>query len=1358
MEELKSDPNRQAIHALQGYSYQIWQSLLRWVCLKEDERLFLEGAEDIDLHGPSGVETVQVKATDPSRTLTLRSPDILEAIANLWWHRQKNPDVKITFRFLTTAERGSERPNPFGKHKGLDLWDKCKYPGSNPQGLRDFLSGEQVLPADLRNFIKAATDEELRLQLLMPMEWDTGNQPQVYVEDAVTHKVSGYGDRIFGLQHSESIKVIPWLLRHVFDAARQKGSRWLDGTDFRRLFEEAITERIPKPELQGLRRAAATATQLEIQPEMLGIVGVGDLKLTRSAWSVLQVLTPPHNERLVQRKQLVAELLDKLNTEGLLVLKGSNGMGKSTLATAVAMTGPGTWRWLDMRGVDSETVKSRLLYAAHLIEDGGEQIDCIVDDLNFDRRPDIYENALARLIYAMKLVNGRLIITTQGMLPSRIIGIYDIHAESLFEVPLLSERDVAELISNHSCPAGDGLDAWSRIIYVTTQGHPQLAHACVKSEEAKKWPSPAFNDLLTPPGIDEIRRDIRRRLNDQLSSEDAKTLLYRLCIFTGRFERQQALHLSNLDPQIMFPGEAFDSLVGPWIEPVDEKHFRLSPLIENTAKEIFPEQKWLELQRAAAHSFLELPKIDLLGLSYMLIHAFFGRDRESLAAIVLSVFSDEREFPWKEWGQLIGWFQFVKLERDERLVEEDPFLNEMMRRMQFRVAAETNPEMAVKIAGVWEREVRQMRDQQLPAEVSRMSLLVFLNEVTSADRVPFPMLTAVSYLYENYRVLKNLKAYLPETVVEEELLVPGYPSLADARLFLLLAKKRCKSARDVLDLLAALDNLTGDEVEELWRLLSEDDIDAMLLIDTGWLAERLTDSPDWKRYLEDLAQALSIATARKATSLIVAIYRARAIVLKEYCDDRDGALASLEDGERAIGHQHLFLQEYRAKIYYLEERYDEALAIWREVLPALENDQNKGRIYVYRDAAMCAAAIGCWSEAADLFRRGSETARLPPAELPPESKYRQDHTIEYSFKAERAFALWKAGERAGAVRELADIVGAYTTLPRGEENLQSLILYRRIGHAIGWMYLEMNGVQTLAEPKPGYFTDREVGEGIKEALSKSSALTITHLWYYLAKLEHKLLPGDSIFRQFESEWSKSPQPSLMLGYYDLRLRHSLGQLQVDRLIDDYLIFSAGCNAHGDRQSEAAGLKEVLFSALIRFLSEGRRREIPIARWREDIDNHTQLIEEVGKWLDFVHEHIDEEPQNLRTILTDPSAGGDHRLLAALLLTATTDLDPETLFYANAILIHHDYGRHWQDAFADGLASVISREWERIVDQQSFALRSPRLNGPAILSACRDVSRRGMRKAATILLSANDAVQISIDGAILGKLRETAERE
>lgn len=54
MNELIGDSKRQAVHTLEAYSYQVWQSLWRWLNLKESEALFLEGAEDIDFHGPNG--------------------------------------------------------------------------------------------------------------------------------------------------------------------------------------------------------------------------------------------------------------------------------------------------------------------------------------------------------------------------------------------------------------------------------------------------------------------------------------------------------------------------------------------------------------------------------------------------------------------------------------------------------------------------------------------------------------------------------------------------------------------------------------------------------------------------------------------------------------------------------------------------------------------------------------------------------------------------------------------------------------------------------------------------------------------------------------------------------------------------------------------------------------------------------------------------------------------------------------------------------------------------------------------------------------------------------------------------------
>lgn len=66
---LRGDPKRQAIASLQGYAYQIWQSLYRWLHLRTDQALVLEGAEDIDLMGLG-------KASNPSEGIRADFPSV----------------------------------------------------------------------------------------------------------------------------------------------------------------------------------------------------------------------------------------------------------------------------------------------------------------------------------------------------------------------------------------------------------------------------------------------------------------------------------------------------------------------------------------------------------------------------------------------------------------------------------------------------------------------------------------------------------------------------------------------------------------------------------------------------------------------------------------------------------------------------------------------------------------------------------------------------------------------------------------------------------------------------------------------------------------------------------------------------------------------------------------------------------------------------------------------------------------------------------------------------------------------------------------------------------------------------------
>lgn len=372
---LKNDPRRVAVPTLNGFSFQIWRSIHRWVILKEDEVLFLEGAEDIDILAPGRAETIQVGETRASGPISLRSSKVLAAIAHFWEHQERNSEL-IVFRFLTTSERTRERGDPFGGNRGLDYWDRAKRKSVDARQLRTFLQSQKSLPDSLRQFLRTSTDEELREGLIKRIEWDTGSKQQPFVEGFVNKAVISYGHRTHDLPPAESLRVVPHLLKRALETACQKQDRHLDYPDFMQLFEESLTERISSYELGRYRRAAFAATpSTSSKTDAIGVAFDATLDLAGL----------PLLERIAKREELVSSLSKRLNQNGLLVLRGSTGTGKSTLANLIAKADVSSWRRLSMRGIEPEQIRDRLLYLFRLV--AGDPInDFIIDDLNFDKK------------------------------------------------------------------------------------------------------------------------------------------------------------------------------------------------------------------------------------------------------------------------------------------------------------------------------------------------------------------------------------------------------------------------------------------------------------------------------------------------------------------------------------------------------------------------------------------------------------------------------------------------------------------------------------------------------------------------------------------------------------------------------------------------------------------------------------------------------------------------------------------------------------------------------------------------------------------------------------------------------------
>src|SRR5271154_2758041 len=99
-------PGRDASAVIRGFVFQVNLTLLRWLELTPAARMELECGEDIDTVQESSTDSPQaekrlleqLKVRD-TRSLTLKSAEALQSLANFCRHRAANPYVDLQFRY-----------------------------------------------------------------------------------------------------------------------------------------------------------------------------------------------------------------------------------------------------------------------------------------------------------------------------------------------------------------------------------------------------------------------------------------------------------------------------------------------------------------------------------------------------------------------------------------------------------------------------------------------------------------------------------------------------------------------------------------------------------------------------------------------------------------------------------------------------------------------------------------------------------------------------------------------------------------------------------------------------------------------------------------------------------------------------------------------------------------------------------------------------------------------------------------------------------------------------------------------------------------------------------------------------------
>ena len=348
--------------------------------------------------------------------------------------------------------------------------------------------------------------------------------------------------------------------------ATQKESRELTLARFLEIFEEKTTQRVP---IQHLRYMQIPST---IMDTVVGLTLIGSQSdVTIQSHSSIQTNIPPLYSNFAPRTDLTTSIQSKLQSEGLAVIQGGTGIGKTTLAKLTANTISGSWFWLNFTKKDSSQVIQLLQQLSIEVSNQSSPINIVLDDLNLQpQQLRQYEEALGTVVYRVLEYGAKLLITSQHDLPNDVIRRLGVSPSVVIHIPNFTIHEIEQFAQQLGCPT-DHAKTWAKLIRLHTSGHPRLVHARLTQLQMKDWRGDENESIFqTPQEVVEEREEARQLLVDL--SEDQRELLYRLSLISIEFRRDCALNIGEIPESIPHPGDTFSQLVGPWIDPSQEKH------------------------------------------------------------------------------------------------------------------------------------------------------------------------------------------------------------------------------------------------------------------------------------------------------------------------------------------------------------------------------------------------------------------------------------------------------------------------------------------------------------------------------------------------------------------------------------------------------------------------------------------------------------------------------------------------------------------------------------------------------------------------------------------------------------------
>jgi len=1020
-------------------------------------------------------------------------------------------------------------------------------------------------------------------------------------------------------------------------------------------------------------------------------------------------------------------------------------MGKTILANQT--TPPNEISWITFRA----SIPNRPSGTEPLLDLISAQIDsdsnlrCVVlDDMDFSpERFAAYKDSLAAVIYSAKTRGVKILITGQKSLPATFQALFGTVSFESITIPRFTKDEIQSVVEAFGCPA-EMAKHWAYLVELSSLGHPQLVHARVIELADQGWRQPTQADILSPsPGVDETRRETAQLLGARDATGTG--ILGRLSLFLGGFRRDQAIKVIEAISGITLPAQQFDKLIGPWIEPIAQNYFQISPLLTGIGNTMWSEQEIKTIREDIGIAILACGKLTLTEAENLIAQAVLsGSDplaQQVLPNLVTLPLEGRRAL-----AKTVSWV--AALDRNViRFSSENSRL--LLLNLQFVVALEAAHEIVPKLLA----EIRALPDtsDNKMMKIWSYGQLLFNEEYASIELRLEALVEMIELQHSSWDDLETADtanfAHIADAAGLAEI---GYEyGLLGNILF------RCKSYHDVRSVFEFLKKNHGG-MDLMRRILIKDPYLAFSLVQKTWLTEENNPQPDWDGVLRLLGEIETFGQEHNLPILVEASLCSQMIVHTDYLKDGAASQAVFDRSFTAVPAPTPYMLNGRAKLLANQKKWRKALEIWDRINPIRPTPSSHLLPLVSMQEAAVAASHFDWEKGADIYLAAEKYAEQTKSD---------DMVLRTGLLADAALLLWRGNRVDEAARLLWRVLENLEKLSNTPDELREFKLHKCVGQLLLNLAYDENPAQNpgVYLTPFGYCSSFDVPPAFKNLPVGRPELS----WVLLYNLSAiKPFPED-LKAKLEQKLRNQLSPPGRALFFQRLLEHRFREsnfAELGSLMQELGTATVLTQTHRQNPTEPlpaaafAPLPNATIDSMVPWILDAAFA----ARWLCGMPDWAAAVEalesssmglpieaavqaRLATFRSFSGSELSDVERTMMKSL-DPR----ERLDAALTVLARNRSNPTHMLRATLTVLICLETNPFRAAVGGHVEAAITKAWSKICDQQDVPIG----NQQSLREACAP-GRAGLQKAARIALAALKAVGIEIDTKTLGVLEKMA---